>query len=418
MKPASAFVVAVSALGLLVVGALLRPSSVSAQDPCPPGMNRSADTYGNCCWPGQGWNGSRCVGPPNSCPAGFDAGPNGCEERFTECPSGQVVMPDQAHCCWPGQRWTGRGCAGTPASCPKTHALAGDDCVPSPSCGGGKELTFDKLHCCWPGQAWSPTTDQCLGVPERCPGGLRPEGQSCVADGETMVEVPAGPFWMGCTNRDRRCERDEKPGREVTLSAFRIDKTEVTVGQYRACVDAGVCNEPVTGVNFAEIFNWGNDGREAHPVNGVSWDDAVSHCGWLGRRLPTEAEWEKAARGSDGRTWPWGNKPPNGSRGVWNEDWSFGTAWRTAPVGSKPSGASPYGALDMAGNVSEWTADWYARDTYTKGPSENPLGPATGSERVARGGSMYDHADEIRASSREPHTPSYNERSQGFRCAM
>ena len=421
MKPASTFFGGAATVGLLVLGALLRPGSVRAQDPCLSGMERSVDTFGQCCWPGQVWNGDKCVGPPTSCPSGFEVAPNGCEERFTECPAGQVVMPDQAHCCWPGQRWEAEACVGQAASCPDTHTLVGEVCLPVPGCLDGRELTVDRLHCCWPGQGWSQSQERCLGVPERCPQGLLPDGQDCVAGGP-MVDVPAGPFWMGCgLASDPACKDDEKPGREVTLPAFRIEKTEVTADRYDECVSAGVCQAPDTG--WQRSWNWGRPGRGVHPVRGVSWTDAATYCGWLGRRLPTEAEWEKAARGTDVRMYPWGNEPPTCARASMSSgassdkaDWGCGTG-TTVAVGSAPSGASPYGALDMAGSVWEWTADWYAADAYSTEPAESPDGPSSGTQRVVRGGSFIDHAGDLRTGNRPTAEPSQRLVHLGFRCA-
>ena len=237
-----------------------------------------------------------------------------------------------------------------------------------------------------------------------------------------MVEVPAGPFWMGCKpSGDSNCLDDEKPGRTVTLSRFRIDQTEVTVSQYRACVDEGACKEPATGKE--KYWNWGKADREDHPVHGVSWTDAVSFCAWAGRRLPTEAEWEKAARGRDGRLYPWGNQSANCSRAVMSESgfhakagWGCG-AVTTAPVGSRPSGASPYGVLDMAGNVWEWTADWDDNDAYRTEPPENPDGPDRGSDRITRGAGFTSGAGDIRTGHRGSGDPSVRLGWLGFRCA-
>jgi formylglycine-generating enzyme required for sulfatase activity len=163
-----------------------------------------------------------------------------------------------------------------------------------------------------------------------------------------MVAVPAGEFFLGCNEQiDRECYDDEKPGRRVFVAAFRIDKTEVTVAQYGRCVQAGGCSSPDTRSGC----NYGTGGRDEHPVNCVDWQQADTYCRWAGKRLPTEAEWEKAARGRDGRIYPWGNQ--------WDTSRANVGSGGTVAVGSYASGASPYGALDMSGNVWEWTADWY-----------------------------------------------------------
>jgi len=166
-----------------------------------------------------------------------------------------------------------------------------------------------------------------------------------------MVEVPAGPFWMGCHEAiDNNCLPDEKPFRQVDLPAFAVDKYEVTVGEYRRCVEAGVCAAPV---RLAECNYW-LSGRDNYPVNCLGVPDGRDYCAWAGKQMPTEEQWEKAARGVDGRLFPWGNEfnPAYANRGDGGEVDGFVTS---APVGSFPEGASPYGAMDMIGNCWEWT---------------------------------------------------------------
>jgi formylglycine-generating enzyme len=228
-----------------------------------------------------------------------------------------------------------------------------------------------------------------------------------------LVGVPSGTFAMGSD----RGYIDERPGHEVYLDRFYIDRFEVTVAQYRACVTAGVCLAPAAG----DGFNWGHADRDAHPVNGVSWVDARAYCQWAGLRLPTEAEWEKAARGTDGRTYPWGEETASCDRAVMDAGgWGCGRD-STWPVGSKPQGVSPYGAHDMAGNVWEWAADWYDEEYYAHSPSRNPTGPVNsmGTGRVLRGGSWTYYPYFLRATVRVGLTPA--ERGMvdlGFRCAQ
>jgi formylglycine-generating enzyme required for sulfatase activity len=198
-----------------------------------------------------------------------------------------------------------------------------------------------------------------------------------------MVYVPAGSFLMGSTDADPLAASEEKPQHSVTLDAFWIDKTEVTQRMYALCVDAHVCHEPTITSSRTRIQYWDDPqgSFEIFPVIYVNWNMAQTYCEWAGRRLPTEAEWEKAARGTDGRIYPWGNDPPNHE--LLNYDDWFGD---TLNVGRYPDGASPYGAVDMAGSVYEWVADWYSATYYQSSPSTNPLGPESGEKRVVRGG--------------------------------
>jgi len=249
----------------------------------------------------------------------------------------------------------------------------------------------------------------------------------------TMLYVPGGEFTMGSTDADidailaecSDCERDwytnEQPQHTVTLDAFWIDKTEVTNAQYRECVEAGAC----TASAYADESDYNGDQQ---PVVGVDWSQAKAYCEWAGVRLPTEAEWEKAARGTDGRTYPWGNEwdvqttrrcnfsDKNDPTGPSDTEADDGYA-RTAPVGSYLAGASPYGVLDMAGNVWEWVADWYDADYYDNSPGNNPKGPNSGGSRVLRGGSWSDVWFYVRAASRSDYSPSGRGNYIGFRCA-
>ena len=232
---------------------------------------------------------------------------------------------------------------------------------------------------------------------------------------DDMVTVPAGSFWMGCNERvDADCADDERPGRRVHLGGYRIDRTEVTIAAWRTCVEAGGCTEPLSG----EAFNWGREGRDDHPIDGVRWEQARDFCSWLGKRLPTEAQWEKAARGTDGRRYPWGNEPATCELAVFNEDGGDGcgrgSAW---PVGSRPAGASPYGTLDMTGSVWEWTADYYAFDWYGHASDTDPTGPSSGQYRVRRGGGAAYPADIQRSSFRYGHIAGPAEKYRvGLRC--
>ena len=220
---------------------------------------------------------------------------------------------------------------------------------------------------------------------------------------------------MGCSRVDDECQEIEKPGREVELSAFGIERTEVTITQYRACVEDGACKIPETD---GSSYNWGKPERALHPVNGIDWSDALTFCKWVGRRLPTEAEWEKAARGTSGGVYPWGQAQPTCDRVVMNEGAMGCGKGTTAPVGTKPTGESPYGVLDMSGNVAEWTADWYSATAYSTGRTTNPTGPASGTARVARGGSFANAPTLLRAGVRAGGPPGIRAGGLGFRCAL
>jgi formylglycine-generating enzyme required for sulfatase activity len=229
------------------------------------------------------------------------------------------------------------------------------------------------------------------------------------ADGMVMVYVPAGRFWMGDTAADDQADGDEMPQHKVYLDAFWIDRTEVSNAQFRNCVAAGACQAPVT-------CSWGtptyDDGDKAdHPVVCVDWDQAQAYCRWAGGRLPTEAEWEKAARGNKGQRFPWGNGIPDCSKAQYGS-----CGGQTVPVGSKAAGASPYGALDMAGNASEWVADWYAPDYYASSPEQNPPGGASGPGRVVRGGAWNLDWRFLRAARRNYSNQANHDHFTGFRC--
>jgi formylglycine-generating enzyme required for sulfatase activity len=228
------------------------------------------------------------------------------------------------------------------------------------------------------------------------------------ADGMPMVYVPAGTFLMGSAESDPNADEDEKPQHEVTLDAFWIDRYEVNNTQYTRCVEAGDCQKS----DYADdpVYN-GAD----YPVVGVSWQNAVDYCQWIGGRLPTEAEWEYAARGpDDGRIYPWGDDPPTCERAQF---WGCSEE-STLAVGSLPEGASWCGVHDLAGNVWEWVNDWYDSDYYASSPPQNPRGPETGSDRVLRGGSWSNIEEHVRAAYRYYRHPDVRYNDFGFRCVV
>lgn len=226
--------------------------------------------------------------------------------------------------------------------------------------------------------------------------------------GVPMVLVPAGTFLYGNNSGDP----DEMPAQTVSLDTFYIDQFEVTNARYAACVTAGVCPPPDENSSNTHN-NYYDSARYADfPVIFVNWNSAKTYCEWRSARLPTEAEWEKAGRGTDGRTYPWGEGASCGLANL------FGCVGDTSQVGSYPTSVSPYSALDMSGNVWEWTADWYAADYYaTLGSgARNPQGPATGTSRVIRGGSWADDRYQLRLTQRFQFNPLGSDNALGFRC--
>ncbi len=229
-------------------------------------------------------------------------------------------------------------------------------------------------------------------------------------DGSPMVLVPAGEFTMGSDKGDD----DELPIHHVQLKAFYIDKFEVTNGRFAKFVEA-IQSEPPWG--FAD-----KDTPLTHadqPVRWVNWMDAVGYCLWAGKRLPTEAEWEKAARGTDGRIYPWGNDQPTSVHAVYGL--KEGGTEAISVIGDRGKGQSPYGAHDLAGNLYEWVMDWYGEDYYANfatNPAVNPRGPDEGTVKVQRGGSYINSPYRLRSSFRTKDDPAEQDPHVGFRCAQ
>ncbi|GAP41701.1 formylglycine-generating enzyme family protein [Flexilinea flocculi] len=200
-------------------------------------------------------------------------------------------------------------------------------------------------------------------------------------DTSEMVYVPAGEFIMGADSENHQAMSWEKPSHEVILDAFWIDKHEVTNGQFAKCVASGYCVQPRSVASKTRPQYYGLADFADYPVIYVDWNQAYYYCAWVGKRLPTEAEWEKAARGTDSNYYPWGNEgdPVELMNCGHLQDGD------TEKVGSYPDGASPYGALDMAGNVWEWTADLFDRKAYSNSPRENPKGGIEGQIHTVRG---------------------------------
>jgi len=221
------------------------------------------------------------------------------------------------------------------------------------------------------------------------------------SDGMKILNVPAGEFTMGS---DKSPDGDESPVHIVYLDSFGIDQTEVTNAMYILCVNAGECSSPKNIEFFA------NSSYAEHPVVYVTWDDAYKYCTWAGQRLPTEAEWEKAARGTDERTYPWGEEIDCNKA-------NYGTCY----LGTKKAGLlnipSFYGALDMAGNVWEWVSDWYGKSYYQTSDPNNPKGPPIGEYRVIRGGSHDSEKAKVTTTVRQGKIQNDQDNRTGFRCA-
>jgi formylglycine-generating enzyme required for sulfatase activity len=260
-------------------------------------------------------------------------------------------------------------------------------------------------------------------APTSSPG----ESRIRATDGAQMIFMPAGEFLMGSTDADSKAGADEKPQHTVYLDAFWIDRTELSHSRYVRFLNAlgghtGICVgqdcvETKIEDKYSHIVR--QDGRyvvergfEDHPVTQVSWYGAQAYCQWAGARLPTEAEWEKAARGIDGRLYPRGNEAPNCDKAQYGD-----CGGMTVPVGSRPAGASLYGVLDMGGNVWEWVADWYDPAYYSPSPAQNPQGPDSGERRVFRGGSWGYPPAFLRTADRARNRPTYAGFNVGFRCA-
>ncbi len=274
-------------------------------------------------------------------------------------------------------------------------------------------------------------TDQASRVP-RCTA----IGQTWTSpiDGATLVCVPAGEFLMGAADDDALARGDEKPQHRVYLDAYWIGRTEVTNVSFARCLAAGACRPEIYDITATTYIPYAvHPDYKDYPAVLNESDAAAAYCQWAGGHLPTEAEWEKAARGTDNRRFPWGNEidcahaayygctvPTTPSRDDSNGPrCGYSYSCQTVRVDSYSAGASPYGALNMAGNVWEWVADWYAPDYYAVSPVNNPIGPVDGKYRVLRGGGSKSFEQDLRVTARAAGRPNHVFDSQiGFRCVF
>jgi formylglycine-generating enzyme required for sulfatase activity len=231
-----------------------------------------------------------------------------------------------------------------------------------------------------------------------------PKGDDTAVEGLEYVDIPSGTFMMGCNEAiDTDCDGDETPYHEVFLSAYRIARTEVSLEMYAACVEAIECTSPIGEGLFEMRPDW--------PVTGVGKDQAARFCAWQGAALPTEAQWERAARGEDGRLYPWGSAPPDCELANWR---ACGRGLES--VYAHESGASPYGALNMAGNAWEWVSDGYKATFYVESPHDDPECSGSSGIGLARGVDLYATPTALRASNRQLALTDTFSPLVGFRC--
>jgi formylglycine-generating enzyme required for sulfatase activity len=326
-----------------------------------------------------------CIG--GRCGYACDAAHADCDERPSNgCESERAT--DHANC----------GACGN--ECDEAHGCTGGVCT---LCPGGSPLWCPGTGC----TTRSSDARNCGRCGHVCVGSSVCEAGGCRACPSWMTPIPGGTFTMGATDN-----ANEQPLHAVSLSAFCMDTTEVTVAAYRACITAGQCTTPSTGSECNTLTGE----RDTHPIVCATWEQARGYCLWRGADLPTEAQWEYAARGTDGRVYPWGSGAPVG-RLCGNGNGAFAS---TCPVGSFASGNSPFGISDMAGNAWEWVADWYGPyPASSGGTATDPTGPTTGTQHVYRGGAWYLSLvpfDQFRAASRSDFNPSLRQ-AMGFRCA-
>jgi eukaryotic-like serine/threonine-protein kinase len=275
-----------------------------------------------------------------------------------------------------------------------------------------------------------PTATRARPVPTTMDTATPESALPVTRDGADLLFIPEGEFIMGSDPKEPYFWGAEAPRHTVYLNAYWIYRTEVTNAMYRQCVQAGGCQPPADGSSHTHRDYFKSNEFNEYPVIYMTYADAAKYCAWAGARLPSEAEWEKAARGTDGRLFPWGDENPRDNsanlcdRNCPEQDPKYiekglddGYA-DVSPVGSFPAGASPYDVLDMAGNAAEWVADWYQVDYYTRAPTANPPGPLSGTRNIFHGGSWRSIREGLRPAARTPKDNGYSSDYTGFRCAL
>ena len=349
--------------------------------------------------------GDLACGPDPVC--GIECGPCGYHEQ---CDEGRCACVTDGACeLWEACAWDTHTCV-----CAPSKACKGRECGPSPYCPeidcgaceaegdvcseGGQCVATDQdcgERVCGPDPVYGDSCGACLDG-QTCDDEGQCIGGPCWPDCPEMIEIPAGEFWRGCNYDDSLtcgCSNDAEPRHRVYLDRYRVDAHEVTVGQYHACVEDEECRAPV----YSNLYDtYGEGGSEELPVNALFWYEARDYCEWAGKRLCSEAEWEKAARGTEGRCYPWGDDPITCEHAVTSDYFMHCSGHYPEDVGSRPLDTSPYGLVDTAGNVMEWVSDWYApyeEQGVTAGALlVNPRGPLDGDHHALRGSAAGENA--------------------------